>query len=203
MVTNKQLIFVQEPQGLPVEGQDMRLESREIDLEKAPLNGGVLTKVITVSLDPTLRNSMRWTPKPYSKLYEKGQAMWGYGIGEVIRSDKAGWDVGQLVYSRLTGECAARRVAKIESRQLNTHLTLVRFHHARTRTIPNHPSGSTDRRSGHVQEDSAPPGTQHHVLRRCSWYAGHDRVHVSQGNRRRLQAEFVHFRHLCSRRRRP
>ncbi|CAO1631681.1 unnamed protein product [Sympodiomycopsis kandeliae] len=101
-VTNKQWIFTQEPEGLPVEGKDMVLKSQELDLDNVPLHGGVLTRVITVSLDPTLRNSMRWQPKPYSKLYEKGQAMWGYGVTEIIRSEKEGWQPGQLVYSRLT-----------------------------------------------------------------------------------------------------
>lgn len=104
VTTNKQLIFAKEPQGVPVEGQDMILKSTEIDLDNAALSGGVLTRIITVSLDPTLRNSMRWQPKPYAKLYEQGKPMWGYGIGEVIRSEKEGWEVGQLIYSRLTGE---------------------------------------------------------------------------------------------------
>lgn len=114
-VQNKQLIFAQEPEGLPVAGRDMILKTSSLDIDSLPLKGGVLTRVIALSLDPTLRNSMRWQPKPYAPLYQKGSPMWGFGIGEVIRSEKKGWEVGQLVYSRST-EFAEYQV--IEGEQL-------------------------------------------------------------------------------------
>ncbi len=48
------------PAGYPVPGQTTVYDANEtIDLENAPLNGGILVKTLVLSIDPYLRGKMR------------------------------------------------------------------------------------------------------------------------------------------------
>ncbi|OAA32957.1 NADP-dependent leukotriene B4 12-hydroxydehydrogenase [Moelleriella libera RCEF 2490] len=59
MTPNKSLIYKKVPKGLPVPGQDLVVETREIDLDAAPPAGGLVVKVLFASFDPYLRGRMR------------------------------------------------------------------------------------------------------------------------------------------------
>ena len=59
MVKNGTVLYVQEPTGLIEPGVTVKYVEQEIDLDNAPLDGGVLVKVIAMSSDPYMRYRMR------------------------------------------------------------------------------------------------------------------------------------------------
>lgn len=59
MVQVESVIFNEVPTGVPIPGQTLKLVQSELDLESAPLRGGVLVKTVALSLDPYLRGKMR------------------------------------------------------------------------------------------------------------------------------------------------
>jgi len=65
-------------------------ESETIDLDTASLNGGVLIKVLELSVDPYFRGRMRDpSVKSYSAPFTLGQPLEGGGVGVVIRSENS------------------------------------------------------------------------------------------------------------------
>lgn len=85
---NTSAIFNSVPQGYPVLGETIVFKSSTIDLETAPLSGGVLVKVLYLSIDPYLRGKMRdATVNSYSDAYRLGKPIWGYAIVSVVRSE--------------------------------------------------------------------------------------------------------------------
>ncbi|KAF8144002.1 hypothetical protein K438DRAFT_1874671 [Mycena galopus ATCC 62051] len=73
----------------PVPGTTTVYDTTEtIDIENVPLNGGVLIKVLLLSIDPYLRGRL---PFPL------GQPLMGGGIGVVLRSEVAGVEAGAHV----------------------------------------------------------------------------------------------------------
>ncbi|KAJ7343059.1 alcohol dehydrogenase [Mycena albidolilacea] len=61
---------------------------RTIDLQNAPLHGGVLIKVLILSMDPYMRGRLR-APEI--------ESLEGYGIGVILRSETAGVEAGAHV----------------------------------------------------------------------------------------------------------
>lgn len=59
MVKNGTILYAQHPTGLIEPGVTVKYVEQEIDLDSAPLNGGVLVKVIAMSSDPYMRYRMR------------------------------------------------------------------------------------------------------------------------------------------------
>ncbi|CAL3973612.1 hypothetical protein PZA11_005798 [Diplocarpon coronariae] len=105
MVQNKALIFKQVPQGLPVPGQDLTVESREFDLEQAPPAGGITTKNFYASFDPYQRGRMRSPEKKsYSPPFELGAPIGNNSIAKVLKSDNAKFNAGDLVTGYLPTE---------------------------------------------------------------------------------------------------
>ncbi|CAO1622666.1 unnamed protein product [Parajaminaea phylloscopi] len=103
MVTNNRLVLLQEPQGVPELDRDFAYDAVEIDLDADLKGNGLLLKPIAISLDPTLRNSMRLSvKKPYAPLFKKGEPIWGFGIAEVVKSQSDQWKKGDLAYSSYT-----------------------------------------------------------------------------------------------------
>ena len=64
MVKNGTVIYVSQPKHLIVPSENVKYTEQEIDLEKVPLNGGVLVKTLSVSADPFMRYRMRDTSIP-------------------------------------------------------------------------------------------------------------------------------------------
>jgi NADPH-dependent curcumin reductase CurA len=88
MVQNKGLIFKKVPQGWPVPGQDLAIETRDIDLDQDPPKNGLITKNYYVSFDPYQRGRMRAPEiKSYSAPFELGKPITNRGISKVIKSD--------------------------------------------------------------------------------------------------------------------
>lgn len=89
MVQNKAIIFKSIPNGAPVPGKDLVVESREFDLDQAPPSGGVTSKNIYVSFDPYMRGRMRDpSKKSYSPPFDLGKPIYG-GAGEYFAVPEA------------------------------------------------------------------------------------------------------------------
>ncbi|SNX82935.1 related to alcohol dehydrogenase [Melanopsichium pennsylvanicum] len=100
MVTNHQILFNKDtPTGLPQPGITTKPGSSEIDLDNVALNGGVLTRNIAVSLDPTMRNRMKGDIGYFAPPYQVGKPVTAIGIGEVIRSEVDTFVPGDIAYA--------------------------------------------------------------------------------------------------------
>ncbi|KIJ29059.1 hypothetical protein M422DRAFT_784418 [Sphaerobolus stellatus SS14] len=99
IVPNNRLVFNKVPTGYPVPGETTRIDTNEkIDLD-APLNGGVLIKVVVVAIDPYLRGRMRDASiKSYAPPFLLGEPITNFGVGLVIRSENPNFKQGDRVY---------------------------------------------------------------------------------------------------------
>ncbi|RDW73167.1 hypothetical protein BP6252_07074 [Coleophoma cylindrospora] len=98
MVQNKALIFKAVPNGFPVAGQDLVIESREFDLDQAPPAGGITTKNIYASFDPYQRGRMRDpSKKSYSPPFQLGAPITNSCVSKVLKSDNPNFQPGDLV----------------------------------------------------------------------------------------------------------
>lgn len=98
MVQNKALIFKEVPTGVPVPGQHLKVENREIDISKAPSAGGITIKHLYASFDPYQRGRMRSAEtKSYSPPYELDQPMANSGVAKVLKSASPDFKEGDLV----------------------------------------------------------------------------------------------------------
>ncbi|PWY98520.1 NAD(P)-binding protein [Testicularia cyperi] len=98
MVTNHQVLFNKVTStGLPKPGETTKPGSQEIDVDNVPLNGGVLTRNIAVSLDPTMRNRLKGDIGYFSPPYVEGKPISAIGVAEVYRSDVPDFQPGDVV----------------------------------------------------------------------------------------------------------
>ncbi|KAF8215356.1 hypothetical protein K438DRAFT_1801110 [Mycena galopus ATCC 62051] len=98
-ITNARVLFNAVPNDYPVPGTTTVYDTTEtIDIENVPLNGGVLIKVLLLSIDPYLRGRLR-APEidSYMPAFPLGQPLMGGGIGVVLRSEVAGVEAGAHV----------------------------------------------------------------------------------------------------------
>lgn len=100
IVTNGRLLFNEIPIGYPEPGTTTIYDdSKTIDLDNVPLDGGILVKTIALSIDPYLRSRMRDPQvKSYASAFIKGEPLNNFGIGKVIRSENSSAEVGQHIY---------------------------------------------------------------------------------------------------------
>ncbi|KAF8530096.1 NAD-P-binding protein [Hysterangium stoloniferum] len=104
-VTNPRLLFNEYPTGYPIPGKTTIYDdSQKIDLD-APLNGGVLLKVLVLSVDPYQRGRMR-PPIPgelerYIVPFQIGEPLSNFGVGIVLRSEDPKVKAGDHVYGAL------------------------------------------------------------------------------------------------------
>ncbi len=91
----KQIVLASRPKGLPA-AANFRLE--EVPMPKLP-GGGLLLRVLYLSLDPYMRGRMD-EAKSYAKPVDVGDVMEGESVCEVIASDRAGYAVGDTVLAR-------------------------------------------------------------------------------------------------------
>ncbi|GAK63767.1 alcohol dehydrogenase [Moesziomyces antarcticus] len=136
MVTNHQVLFNKEqPTGLPKPGVTTKPSSVELDIDNVPLNGGVLTRNIAVSLDPTMRNRMKGDIGYFTPAYEVGKPVTAIGIAEVVRSEvdslAAGdvvfvWSLGIEEYTIHSAD-AAKMFRKFDAAHLNNGLSITTY----------------------------------------------------------------------------
>jgi NADPH-dependent curcumin reductase CurA len=88
----KQIVLASRPKGLPTR-ESFRLE--EVPMPELP-QGGLLLRVLYLSLDPYMRGRMD-ERKSYAKPVGLGEVMTGESVCEVIASDQAGYAAGDIV----------------------------------------------------------------------------------------------------------
>ena len=88
----KQIVLASRPKGLPTR-ENFRLE--EAPMPELP-QGGLLLRVLYLSLDPYMRGRMD-DRKSYAKPVGLDEVMTGESVCEVIASDQAGYHVGDIV----------------------------------------------------------------------------------------------------------
>ena len=88
----KQIVLASRPKGLPTR-ENFRLE--EVPMPALP-EGGLLLRVLYLSLDPHMRGRMD-DRKSYAKPVGVGEVMSGESMCEVIESERAGYGVGDIV----------------------------------------------------------------------------------------------------------
>jgi NADPH-dependent curcumin reductase CurA len=102
VATNKKVIYSKLPQGFPVEGETMTIESDTIDLHADIPENSILVKMLCLSVDPYMRGKMRDSSiKSYSAAFEVGQPLYGDSMGKVLKSRNDKYIVGDIVYGRL------------------------------------------------------------------------------------------------------
>src|SRR5215469_1811717 len=88
----KQIVLATRPNGLPT-SENFRLE--EVPMPVLP-QGGLLLRVLYLSLDPYMRGRMD-DRKSYAKPVNIGEPITGESVSEVIASDRQGYAVGDVV----------------------------------------------------------------------------------------------------------
>jgi NADPH-dependent curcumin reductase len=91
----KQIVLAARPKGLPT-AANFRLE--DVPMPALP-GGGLLLRVLYLSLDPYMRGRMD-EAKSYAKPVNVGDVMEGESVCEVTASDRAGYAVGDIVLAR-------------------------------------------------------------------------------------------------------
>ncbi|KAF8182623.1 hypothetical protein BJ912DRAFT_977885 [Pholiota molesta] len=101
-ITNGRVLFNSVPTGYPEPGKTIVYDTTHtIDLEHVALDGGVLVKLLDLSVDPYLRGRMRSptsTVKSWAPPFSLGEP---YGVGLVLRSEYSEAKVGDHVYGAL------------------------------------------------------------------------------------------------------
>jgi NADPH-dependent curcumin reductase len=91
----KQIVLASRPKGPPT-AENFRLE--EVPMPAMP-PGGLLLRVLYLSLDPYMRGRMD-DRKSYAKPVGIGQVMEGESVCEVLASDRPGYAAGDIVLAR-------------------------------------------------------------------------------------------------------
>ncbi|KAJ3554962.1 hypothetical protein NM688_g2830 [Phlebia brevispora] len=103
-VKNGKLLFASIPTEYPEPGKHTVYDDSEvIDLHHVPLKGGILIKVIALSIDPYLRNRMKKSDdtKHFPPPFILGEPLENVGVGRVLRSEHTHLKPGQHVYGML------------------------------------------------------------------------------------------------------
>jgi NADPH-dependent curcumin reductase CurA len=105
MVQNKAVIFKSVPNGQPIPGKDLVVETREFDLEQSLPEGGVITKNLYASFDPYQRGRMR-TPekKSYTPPYTLGEPLTNAVVAKIVKSSNSKFKAGDIVTGGLNFE---------------------------------------------------------------------------------------------------
>ena len=95
-ITNGRHIVKEYPSGYPIPGQTTAYDtSAKIDPESVSLNGGILAKLLLISIDPYLRGRLK-AESPARFPLEAPLS--GYGIVKVIRSENDKFHPGDILY---------------------------------------------------------------------------------------------------------
>ncbi|EKM57160.1 uncharacterized protein PHACADRAFT_208298 [Phanerochaete carnosa HHB-10118-sp] len=102
MVKNGALIYVAHPEKNIDPAVHTRYVEGEIDLDKIPLNGGVLLKTLYLSSDPYIRYRMR---EPHLSSFvppiQLGDPVDNLGVGRILRSEDSKFKPGDYVIGYL------------------------------------------------------------------------------------------------------
>jgi NADPH-dependent curcumin reductase CurA len=101
MVQNKGVIFKKAPDGWPKPGEDLVIETRDIDLDQKLPEGGLLVKNFYASFDPYMRGRMRNPEaKSYSPPFELNKPITNRSIFKVVKSNTDQYKEGEVLITR-------------------------------------------------------------------------------------------------------
>ncbi|KAF8996522.1 alcohol dehydrogenase [Cyathus striatus] len=102
-ITNGRVLFNSVPEVYPEPGKTVVYDtSQTIDVDNAPLDGGILVKVLVVSVDPFLRERMHEpSEESFIPPFTIGKPIDSYAVGVVLRSENEGFKKGDHVYGFL------------------------------------------------------------------------------------------------------
>jgi len=106
MVQNKAFVFKSVPDGWPVAGKDITIETREFDLSAPPPKNGLITKNLYAAFDPTQRSAMRSPElKSYHDAMIPGEPVISVSvIARVLQSDNPKFKVGDIIVAMMGTE---------------------------------------------------------------------------------------------------
>ncbi|TCD64959.1 hypothetical protein EIP91_003417 [Steccherinum ochraceum] len=98
-IKNGRLLYKEIPDGYPQPGKHVVYDESElIDLDNVPLNGGLLLKILVLSIDPYLRNRMRDpSVRGFLPAFEIGKPLQNGGVAQVLRSEDPKYTAGTYV----------------------------------------------------------------------------------------------------------
>ncbi|KAH8684280.1 hypothetical protein BGZ60DRAFT_367144 [Tricladium varicosporioides] len=94
---NKSLILAKNPTGYPIPGEDLLVQTDNINLNASPPEGGLLCKTLSLSYDPYQRPRMRPATKSYVPFYKLGEPISNYGILVVLASSNSRFKKGDKI----------------------------------------------------------------------------------------------------------
>jgi len=98
MVQNKSIVLKSIPDGEPVPGKDLVVETSEFNPDQAPPRNGITVKNLYASFDPYLRGRMRDPSiKSYSPAYHVGEPISNSILAKVLKSDNAQFKPGDVL----------------------------------------------------------------------------------------------------------
>ncbi|KAF4581546.1 hypothetical protein EYR40_009831 [Pleurotus pulmonarius] len=100
-IKNGRHLFNEIPVGYPIPGKTTIYdENQTIDLDTVPLNGGILVKALSFSIDPYMRGRMRpATVESYVSAFTIGEPLGNNGVGVVLRSENSSFKPGDHVWA--------------------------------------------------------------------------------------------------------
>ncbi|KGO74059.1 Alcohol dehydrogenase, C-terminal [Penicillium italicum] len=102
MAANKALVFKKIPQGYPVVGQDLVIETAAYDASVAAPDNGVVIQSLYSSFDPYMRGRMRSAEaKSYAPPFTLDKPIDSRTIGKIVRSNTATYKEGDLVIGQV------------------------------------------------------------------------------------------------------
>ncbi|KAL4970364.1 MDR family NADP-dependent oxidoreductase [Aspergillus stella-maris] len=102
MATNKALIFKKIPEGYPVPGEHLALESAAYDANAPAPKDGVFLQSLYTSFDPYMRGRMRSAEiKSYAPPFYLDKPIESATIAKVLRSNNGSFKEGDLILGRL------------------------------------------------------------------------------------------------------
>ncbi|CAG7937092.1 unnamed protein product [Penicillium nalgiovense] len=123
MSANKVLAFKKIPQGYPVAGQDLAVETAAYDANVAAPDNGVVLQSLYTSFDPYMRGRMRPAEtKSYAPAFALDKPIDSRTIGKIVRSNNASYKEGDLVIGHVPiqeyialGEQELVRIQKLDN----------------------------------------------------------------------------------------
>ncbi|CAG8201046.1 unnamed protein product [Penicillium nalgiovense] len=123
MSANKVLAFKKIPQGYPVAGQDLAIETAAYDANVAAPDNGVVLQSLYTSFDPYMRGRMRPAEtKSYAPAFALDKPIDSRTIGKIVRSNNASYKEGDLVIGHVPiqeyialGEQELVRIQKLDN----------------------------------------------------------------------------------------
>ncbi|KAJ5154865.1 Polyketide synthase enoylreductase [Penicillium coprophilum] len=123
MSANKVLTFKKIPQGFPVAGEHLVVETAEYDSNVATPDNGVVLQSLYTSYDPYMRGRMRdASTKSYAPAFPLNKPIDSRTIAKVLRSNNANYKEGDLVVGHVPiqeyialGEQELVRIQKLDN----------------------------------------------------------------------------------------